>query len=205
MIYITFPQFSFQNVNMMPIIMGDISSVPESLQAYTPIIDLCHFRSGSTVYLTVTESIVEKGKTQRRPGIHTDATKNQNWGGGWGGKKIDRSGIFMASSDGRCRLWDEDTTDVDTHGGLLQSPKGECILMKPNELYLMNDTTPHESLPALVTGPRQFFRLVSEDVGVWFSRHSTANPLGVTPSCQVVDENKFELLNIHSENNIVGL
>merc|ERR1712151_183323 len=81
-------------------------------------------------YLTINESIVQKGKTQRRPNMHTDHPGHDpiiNLGGGectgkwvyigFGGgyfqqKPID--GIFMASSvDSTCAIWDCSIDEVD--------------------------------------------------------------------------------------------
>ena len=41
--------------------------------------------------------------------------------------------------------------------------------------------TPHESLPLKRKKFRQFFRVVTSRVSLWYRDHSTANPLGVVP------------------------
>ncbi len=38
----------------------------------------------------------------------------------------------------------------------------------------------------------RYFRLVTNSVSAWYSRHSTANPLGTQPDCPIVDVDKFE-------------
>lgn len=65
--------------------------------------------------------------------------------------------------------------------------------MGAGELLWLTDSTPHESLPAKKDGIRQFFRLVSHHVGIWFEQNSDKNPLGVEPPShvQVVKECKF--------------
>jgi len=204
---IQFPEFRGSMVNMMPIISGDPDSVPAFLKGYLPLIEKANFEKGKTAYLTVTESLVKPGETQRRPGLHTDGTAIFNWGGGgWGGgapaptpapapapapKPPEKKGIFMASSDGRCRVFDCFTYDVDGQGSLLKEPEAPSFLMKPSGLYWMTDRTPHESLPSLQHHSRQFYRLVSDEVGIWWARHSTANPLGVQPNCRVEYGSKF--------------
>ena len=45
--------------------------------------------------------------------------------------------------------------------------------------------TPHESLPLETSGYRQFFRLVTSQVSLWYRDHSTPNPLGVEPDPQI--------------------
>ena len=53
--------------------------------------------------------------------------------------------------------------------------------MAPGQLYWLTDRTPHESLPLGKGTYRQFFRIVTSDVSLWYKDHSTANPLGVKP------------------------
>merc|ERR1712228_372425 len=62
-------------------------------------------------------------------------------------------------------------------------------------IYWLTDRTPHESLPMLESGYRQFFRLVTHKVSVWYEQHSTPNPNGVIPDekiTQIIKKNKFE-------------
>mmetsp|Transcript_21636 Transcript_21636/g.48344 ORF Transcript_21636/g.48344 Transcript_21636/m.48344 type:complete len:456 (+) Transcript_21636:59-1426(+) len=73
---VTFPPPAGRNVNMMPIVLGDIDSLPEDLQPYYPLIDSCPFvreELGQIAYLTVHESFVDAGATQRRPGLHIES------------------------------------------------------------------------------------------------------------------------------------
>ena len=178
---------------MMPFIFGDNSSVPENLHSYIPLIDKCDkLTKGKVAYLTIQESFVTKGSTQRRPGIHTDATKDFGWGGGeWGGKK---KGIYIASSDGSCRIWNcmIEGNNVDQYGGLLISPEDDPNYLDPNNLYWLTDRTPHEALSVNEDTNRQFFRLVSDEISIWWKQHSTENPLGVQPNCKVLTHSKFE-------------
>ncbi len=282
---VAFPTYSAVNANMMPVIQGDVSSLPENLRGYFPLMEMCALPKGDVVYLTVNESIVEAGKTQRRGGLHTegymasqelaekcgivekflmyggvserelhfgrykdeeekeaDARKeekrrqlgfgggqkfgggsktmglnpSQKWGGGWGGGSATTgfngshggqhggrrsaaggmpydSGLYMASTDGACDIYNFQTWDVDHHGGLKFKPEIAPERMTPNMLYWLTDRTPHEAMPAEKTGPRQFFRLVSTEVSVWYAQHNTANPLGITPpsTTKVVNFSKF--------------
>lgn len=188
---VKFPFPTGININMMPIVHGDIGSVPEFLHGYLPIMGQCLLPEG-VAYLSIQEGVVPKGGTLRRPGIHTDGGKDTGWGegGGWGATQADK-GIYMASSDGLCRAWDILTWDVDEMGAL-EEPTTPSIKLVPNMLYWMTDRTPHESLPAPRIVHRQWFRLVSGAVGVWWAQHSTANPLGVRPTCPIRYDNKFE-------------
>ena len=61
-------------------------------------------------------------------------------------------------------------------------------------MYWMTDQTPHESLPMKEDTYRQFFRLVTSKVSLWFQDHSTPNPNGVKPDpeiTKIVSGSKF--------------
>lgn len=189
---VAFPESRGLRINMMPILMGDHSTVPMEAHGYLEMIDACRLRQGSTVYLSVVESDVVAGATQRRAGVHTDGTNALGWGGGWGGKKSDE-GIYVASSDGACKVWDFQTRDVDHHGGLLSDPSGDGQEMEASRLYWMTDRTPHESMKARRSGHRQWFRLVGDRIGGWWAKHSTANPFGVMPNAPILEGSKFEI------------
>ena len=71
-------------------------------------------------------------------------------------------------------------------------PPGQ--MLDAHQLYWMTDRTPHESLPLSEGGFRQFFRLVTSEVTLWYKEHSTPNPLGVVPDpaiTRIVRGNKF--------------
>ena len=67
------------------------------------------------------------------------------------------------------------------------------MTLEANELIWMTDTTPHESLPLEPGTYRQYFRLVTSDVSVWYAKHSTPNPKGIKPGSgvRVIYEDKF--------------
>ena len=194
---VEFPEPRDLKVNMMPILLGDVGSIPEELRGYAPLIDTCiapwrkERDERELLYLSVHESPVEEGTTQRRPGIHTEATIEFGWGNNpWGGD-LRHEGIYMASSDGHCRIWDTEVTDVDHHGSVLGTPTGSSEVMIPNVLYWLTDKTPHEAMPTTDTHYRQWFRLVVGEVGVWWAKHNTPNPLGVLPDAPVRHDDKF--------------
>jgi hypothetical protein len=272
MILVEFPKSTNINVNMMPILMGETTSIPVELRGYVPLIEKCRFTKGATVYLTIVETLLKRGEFNRRPGIHTDGTQDHVFGGnirgrydgetgqfggdkapgsfggpplpgsfggsplpgrfggdfgggrfggdklpgtfggsgypgafggsasasantgGWGGTWGGASGIYLGSNDGACRIWERDVTkdQVDHHRSLLALPVGGCFKAKANHLYHIGDRTPHQSLPAKKEHVRQFFRVVGPDVGVWWAKHSTPNPLGVKPNAYIATHSKFE-------------
>lgn len=227
--HVTFPRPQGRWINMMPIIFGEVRSIPDELLPYLPMIDACHgLRKESVVYVSVRESYQKPGTYQSRPGVHTEGFRVEQarvgWGGGgwgagtvvpvtvpigWGGTPQtmalhsaacawggggwggpNGSGLFMASTDGRCDLWNCEDWRGDRMGALPEVPRSEPHEMEPHRLYWLTDRTPHRALPSR-GGMRQWFRLVSEHVDVWYSKHNTPNPLGVAPSCRIVDVDKF--------------
>ena len=71
---------------------------------------------------------------------------------------------------------------------------GNSKVMKPNTIYWITDRTPHESLAIANDTYRQYFRLVTHQVSLWFEEHSTKNPLGVVPDpniTKIVKGSKF--------------
>jgi len=187
---VQFPDPADQMVNMMPIIMGDPNSIPGSLRHYADIVEQCDLKLGSTVYLSVNESIVKADKTQRRPGIHTEATSIGGWGGGSWGSSERTQGIYMASTDGSTRLWDCLAGTTSPHGAVAE-PAGHSEDMAPSNLYWLGDRTPHAALPVSKSLYRQWFRLVAEPIFGWYAKHSTANPLGVLPTAPIFQHSKF--------------
>jgi hypothetical protein len=180
---VTFPEPTGLWVNMMPFVIGDPDSIPAHLRQYQGLLDLCEFPEseyGRIGYLSICETFVRKGETQRRPGIHTEATATGRHGGGHGGK-----GVHMASNvAGTCRAWPIETDSVDDHGGCPE-PIVEPVELEANTLYGMSDRVPHEALPQTEDGVRQWFRAISSDLAVWYVKHNTPNPLGVVPGPDV--------------------
>ena len=95
---------------------------------------------------------------------------------------------------------------ADAGGGEVIGPMGDCKhlreLLPPwkseqlreNMMYWLTDRTPHESLPLREDTYRQYFRVVTSEVSVWFEEHSTPNPLGVLPDpskTKIVKGSKF--------------
>ncbi|CAJ1387911.1 unnamed protein product [Effrenium voratum] len=79
----------------------------------------------------------------------------------------------------------------------LKEVLGPATLSEANTLYWMTDATPHESLPLVEPTHRQYFRLVTSSVSVWYAKHSTANPTGVQPDpavTRIIHSDKFEEL-----------
>lgn len=191
---VNFPTPAGININMMPFVMGDHDSLPPEYRAYAHLIDACGLPAseiGKVGYLTVSESLVEAGQSQRRGGLHTEKHPDLSWGGGWGGKI---GGLYMSSTvDDSCLIWDR---HIETPGHMgdcehLREELGPGTPLKKNDLIWMTDGTPHESMPFKESAFRQFFRLVTSAVTLWYQEHSTTNRLGILPACKIITGSKF--------------
>jgi len=214
------------HVNMMPFIMGNHKTLPKNCRRYSDIIDqcldCCPQERNQVGYLTIHESLVLVGKSQRRGGLHVEAPdtglcnlqgfgavkrfkRELAWGRGiW--KNKPEGGIFIASSIAdSCEVWNSYIERVEKEADSVVGPFGDIehlrsvldenksIKLAANELVWITDRTPHESLPLSKTNFRQFFRLVTSNVTVWYADHSTQNPSGVQPTAQIITGNKFDL------------
>jgi hypothetical protein len=199
---------------MMPFIFGDKESLPDNLRCYFPLIEQCPYMAdeiGKVGFLTVHESYVVAGESQRRSGLHIEAPGTQSsfhpgiehaWGIGhfYGPDRYD-GGIFFASSVANTSMVWNALVDknvpgiVDKHGSCehLRSIIGEGTKLDAGELIWMTDCTPHEALLQTESGYRQFFRVVTSSVSHWFAAHSTNNPkVPLPPNIVVVQSNKFD-------------
>ena len=96
-------------------------------------------------------------------------------------------GIFLASNvAASTRVWNARVMRDEAIGSLgdvehLRSCLGQGYVLDAGEMVWITDKTPHESLPLKAGTYRQFFRLVTSQIGGWYAKHSTPNPLGVQP------------------------
>lgn len=195
---VVFPEPRGININMMPFVLGDIQSLPEAYQHYWPLIEHCSIPSREmqhVCYLTIQEGVVPAGESQRRSGVHIESPGALKMGGehnisryNWGCGTIIRDesevegGIYMASTVPKsCRIWNmrirEPAKAVDQYGGLehMRDILGEGEFMEPCKMYWLTDATPHESVPLEQETYRQFFRVVTSELSMWYREHSTAN------------------------------
>jgi len=203
---VEFPKPQGIDINMMPFVMGDKKSLPKRYHAYWPMIEksVTEMEEGKIGFLTIQESAVAAGESQRRPGLHLETPGvvmrrgrvvdvRVHWGGGLnaGGQRV-LGGLYTASTvRDSCRAWDMRIRDpADVVGPLgdaehLRALLEEGTFLKESTLYWMTDCTPHESMPLAEGATRQYFRLVTSAVSVWYAKHSTPNPLGIVPDSEV--------------------
>jgi len=121
------------------------------------------------------------------------------WGGGEHVNGYLVGGIYLASTvAGSTRLWNARVDDPGLIGplgdvGHLTDRFGDHTDLDAGELCWLTDRTPHMPLPLNCPTHRQFFRLVTEGVNVWYAKHSTPNPLGIVPpdNVRIIEEDKF--------------
>jgi len=210
---LSFPAPQGININMMPFIMGARNSVPEEYQHYWHIIQqCCSVRDiGRVCYLTIHESFTKKGESQRRPGLHVESSMVtmtergrveqvlHHWGFSLGCER--QGGLFMGSNvDRSCRIWNCSLAEPEKVVGRLgdiehlRDDLGEGVHMEAGEVWWLTDVTPHESLPLEKDEYRQYFRVVTSSVSIWYAKHSTPNRLGVCPDpavTEIVMHDKF--------------
>lgn len=214
---VRFPEPSDININMMPFVMARMfaeTKLPQYLRTYwDQILILCMSNSeiGKIGYLTIHESYVRGGETQRTPGIHTESpgvvlfkessTGKKSYSASlfrWGDGQLTakqelKGGIYMVSNvPDSCKIWnckilppvDNSPDIVGEHGDIdhLRSfLPGNSQMMHANTVYWLTDRTPHEALPLSTGKYRQFVRVVTSQLTYWHEAHNTKNPLGVLP------------------------
>ena len=193
---IKFPQFTGIKCNMMPFIQGDSKSLPEVYQAYAEVIDTNYLEKGKIGFLTIDESVVEAGKSQRGynstgidRNVHIEVGHKGDivaWGGSsWGGRKgtllAPTTKVLIANNiSDTCRYWNKkelrETNDGDLSKYIEDYPENKGVLMQAGEVAEISIFTPHECISQKESGNRQFFRIVGEGV-TGREEYFTINPL----------------------------
>jgi len=197
---IQFPEFTGIKCNMMPFIQGDASSLPEVYKPYSEIINRNYLEKGEIGLLTIHESFVDAGKSQRgynsmglNRNVHIEVGRHEQvncWGGSgggssWGGKYKtlleDGTKVLIANSiSDTCRVWDVEekrfTPDGDLSAYINDYPAETGRLLKAGELAKISIFTPHEAIAQTRSGNRQFFRIVGKGVK-GREDYFTVNPL----------------------------
>lgn len=130
---------------------------------------------------------IEVGRTYDSKNGWGNEWGSSGGGGGssWGGNNRtileDSTMVLIANSiSDTCRLWDvkdmSPTRDGDLSAYIDRYPEHTGRLMKAGELAKISIFTPHECLNQLVSGPRQFFRIIGKGVS-GREDYFTINPL----------------------------
>lgn len=180
----------------MPFIQGDPSSLPEMYKSYSDILEDTYLEKGEIGFLTIDESFVEGGKSQRgynasgiKRNVHIEVGRCEglsHWGGGgWGGKPTtildeDTMVLIANSVSNTCRVWDaiekRYTKDGDLSQYINDYPEDTGCLLNSGEVAKISIFTPHECVAQKQPSRRQFFRIVGKGVH-GREEYFTKNPL----------------------------
>ncbi len=185
---IKFPTLTGIKCLMMPFIQGDSSSLPEIYKPYAKIIDENYLEKGEVGFLTIDESFVNAGKSQRgynargiNRNVHIEVGRHDKincWGGSdqgssWGGKYKtlldDETMVLIANSiSDTCRVWNTKELDYTKDGDLSayidKYPENTGVMLKSGQVAKISIFTPHECINQAQASNRQFFRIVGKGV-----------------------------------------
>jgi hypothetical protein len=181
---IQFPKFTGIKCNMMPFIQGDSASLPSIYKPYYQIINENYLEKGEIGFLTIDESFVKAGHSQRgyndagiHRNVHVEVGRREElscWGGSsWGGKpntilNDDTMALIANSSSDTCRIWNTQeksyTKDGDLSAYIDKYPENTGVLLKSGQVAKISIFTPHECVSQKHSGNRQFFRIVGKGV-----------------------------------------
>ena len=195
---IELPEFKGTRIMMMPIILGDIESIPDFLgdwnKAIANLFEMANCKEG-IAYLTIDEKRVEPAKTHRREGKHVDGVFQGSyggWGGGGGWGSVGNGMLTVASHPG-CRAWAGEFIGRPGWEGECDHLADQCdegTLFGANEVYWLDGLCVHESVPMTRAVDRQFVRLSMPSDAPWFDGY-TVNPLGVKPTGRILPRRPF--------------
>ena len=185
------PQFSGTRIQMMPVEMGNLKSLPPSLSHWAGAVKFMFalaIKHPGIGYLTIDEREVPAGQCHRRPGLHVDGMGA--WGKGGGGWGV--NGMLTVSNVAACAAWNQKFEGEPLTGEFNDEDEGNCehlrsqcredcrFVLKPNWLYWCSGMCVHESLPLEWNARRTFVRLSMPSDAEWPS-NCTPNPLGIKP------------------------
>jgi hypothetical protein len=194
------PNFSGTRIMMMPIIIGDLNSIPKELSHYQEGLNkLFSFTDpkhhGQIGYITIDEKQVLAGTTHRRSGLHVDGVydgKCGSWGGGgWGSVG---NGMLTVSSIPGCKAYNQSFDGEIGRDGECDKIANQCeaaksTIFEAGQVYWVDGLCVHESLPLSQTTNRQFVRLSMPSTAPWFKGYSE-NPLGIKPTGPILSRRK---------------
>lgn len=198
---VALPVFSGTRIMMMPLALGDLSTVPDFLKAWRPALETLFgmTKDRGVGYLTIDEKIVEPGQTHRRRGLHVDGIYRGGpgaWGAGgpgpWGAPG---SGMLTISSIPGCRAWRGTFAGKPGFEGECDHLESQCrdadaTTFETGEVYWLDGLCVHESVPMTERVPRQFVRLSMPSCAPWFEGY-TVNPLGIEPTGPILPRREF--------------
>lgn len=203
-----FPEFSGIRVMMMPFYMSDLSTIPDFLFRYKPLLakmlqnapEFVKDFVGATAYLTIDEMHVKGGAIQRNAGVHVDGMYNNTLAGAWGGNgggwgSCSNGMLLVSNTDDLCQYWTGTVQGTPVGDGDCshledQLSSLEHSFMKAGEVVWADGLLVHESLPTKSDVSRQFVRISLPNNAPWFVGY-TENPLGIKPCGKIINERRI--------------
>ena len=196
---IIFPKFTNTRIMMMPFMLHDINTIPQSLAHYVLTIkqllkmipDHVESYNDTPAYLTIDERFVPINTIQRNPGLHIDGMYQGTTAGPWSGSNPGSwgscgNGMLIASNiDNTVNIYNGNVQGYPINDGdceHLRNQLSNLVRYSPlaGEVIWADGFNIHESLPVKEDCNRQFIRISLPNDGVWFEDY-TPNPLGVQP------------------------
>ena len=192
---VEFPEFTGLRIMMMPVVIGSYLGIPKQYhEILSQLFGITEDRwRGHVGYLTIDEKYLITGNCLRRAGKHVDGYYNGKcgaWGGGgWGSVG---NGMLTVSNSSHCKAY------LGIYEGI-PGNDGECDHIKlddsyeifeKNQIYWLDGSCIHESIPVEVDIKRQFVRLSMPSGGPWFEGY-TKNPAGILPSNEILPPRKY--------------
>lgn len=201
---VALPAFSGIRCMMMPLVIGEMDTVPAFLNAWrvalASLFEMSRKHTGAGGYITIDEKIVNPGETHRRRGLHVDGIYRGNpgsWGGGgpggpWGAPG---TGMLTVASVPGCRAWRGTLAGRPGDEGECDHLKSQCsdadaVEFGAGKVYWLDGLCVHESMPMIERAPRQFVRLSMPSTAPWFEGY-TVNPLGIEPTGPILPRREF--------------
>ncbi len=178
------PPWHGDRLYMHPIDLANPAVLPGCFHRWETLVDSMIASSPTRKgigYLTIDEKEVVAGQTHRRGGAHTDGNYLFGWngGGGWmtgtDGRYLPEEkhkaqycsttgGMLIVSSHQGCRAWNGEYDGEPRQGGDCEHLRSQLdkmanFLLEPFNLYWMNSTAIHESLPMIENVKRSLLRI----------------------------------------------
>ena len=201
---VTFPDFTGVRVMMLPIVLGNMGTVPDYLENWRPALAaLCAMMPdsiGEVGYVTIDEAELKRGEVQRRPGLHVDGVYH----GGPGGWAVPapwappdgrhRGGMLIASTHRSVRVWSQEFEGEPGSEGECEHLLPQCqedseTWIEPDQVLWCGGLCVHEAMPMPDDAKRQFVRLSMPSTAPWFEGY-TINPK-VKPTGPILPRRAF--------------
>jgi len=167
---VIFPDFTGEMAYMVEIQKN--KPLPDKYSRWSETINLMlkGIEVDSPLFMTIHQSIVKKGESQRRGGVHIDGNwieskyKTMAWDAGpsWKTNELEKGGIILASDCVGTKAYTGKFEGEPEEGGdcsLLNLNDANALILEPNTAYIGNVTMVHESMPSPITQKRIFVRL----------------------------------------------